>query len=42
MIDITHLLDERENADDYYEADGIHPNEAGRALIKERIRQFYF
>ncbi|MBQ9546478.1 MAG: SGNH/GDSL hydrolase family protein [Bacteroidales bacterium] len=42
VIDITHLLDERENADDYYEADGIHPNEAGRALITERIRQFYF
>ena len=42
VIDITHLLDQRPDANEYYEEDGIHPNEAGRALITEKIRQFYF
>ncbi|MBR1517844.1 MAG: SGNH/GDSL hydrolase family protein [Bacteroidales bacterium] len=42
VLDINHLLDQRDDADSYYESDGIHPNEAGRALIVERIKKFYF
>ncbi len=42
VIDITSIFLRQHNLEDYYCIDGMHPNEAGHALITDAILQFRF
>ena len=42
VIDIAPIFRNHSSPESLYEADGIHPNDAGRALIVEAIKRFYF
>jgi len=42
VIDTTTLFNGKDDIKDYYNADGIHLNEAGNALVAEAIRKFRF
>lgn len=42
VIDISELFRQQGRPDDYYDADGIHLNEAGNALVNKKILNFNF
>lgn len=42
VIDIAELFQQQGRPDDYYDADGIHLNEAGNALVDKKILNFNF